>query len=226
MMKKTLKERAIRLRRDGWSYNLIAEKLCVSKSTLSSWLSDIPYTPNDVVRSRVNAALLKTVMASHSLRLKSFHKARLLAKQQVGSLSERDLMMLGLGLFIGEGSKNYETLHIMNSNPAVLKLAVTWICKSLGVPIGNLRIALHLYPDNSERKAKAYWSQVSGVPLSQFEKSQVDRRTNKVARNRRKLPHGTAHIKVRACGNPDFGVLLHRRVMACVFEVYKNAGIV
>ena len=44
---------AIKLRKKGHSYNLISLKLNISKSTLSYWLKEVPYTPNKEVLKRI-----------------------------------------------------------------------------------------------------------------------------------------------------------------------------
>jgi transposase len=48
------KRQAVELRGKGMSYGLISEKLGISKSTLSNWLKDLPYTPNEQVLSRIS----------------------------------------------------------------------------------------------------------------------------------------------------------------------------
>ena len=224
-MKQSLRGKALNLRKRGWSYNIIADRLKVSKSTLSYWLRDIPYSPNKTVQKRVNDAFLKSAMSRHEIKMKSLIKAESWAKKEVGTLSDRDLMMLGLGLYIGEGSKRDEIVHIMNSDPRVLYLAIKWLRDSFAIPLKHFRLIMFIYPDNSETEAKFYWSQKTGIPIKQFEKSQVDRRADKKNDNRRKLLHGTAHIKIRACGNADFGVLLHRRILALISEVCDKARV-
>jgi len=213
------------LRRDGWSYNVIADRLRVSKSTLSIWLRDIPYRPNKEVLKRVNKNLMRMVMAHHNIKLDSFRHAKSFAKGEIGKMSDRDLMMVGLGLYIGEGSKGQETVHIMNSDPDVLRLAVKWLKRSFRISLKHFRVIMHIYPDNSEEEARKYWSKITGIPFDQFEKTQVDRRTNKSISNRGKLPHGTAHVKIRACGDPEHGVLLHRRIMALINEIYRQTRV-
>jgi len=49
-------ERAVALRRQGYSYSLITEKLSVPKSTLSGWLRDIPFEPNQETFHRLTIA--------------------------------------------------------------------------------------------------------------------------------------------------------------------------
>jgi len=216
---------AIKLRRAGWSYNVIVKKLGVSKSSLSIWLRDIPYSPNKTVQKRVRDGLMKTAMARHEVKIKSINKARDMARRDINNSSNRDLMMAGLGLYIGEGTKREETVHIMNSDPRVLKLAIKWLRTCFHIPPKHFRVKLHLYPDNDIEGARIYWSRISGIPLSQFEKFQVDRRKDKSLKNRKKLPHGTAHIRIRACGRTEFGVLLHRRIMALINELYTHTRV-
>lgn len=204
---------------------MIVDKLQVSKSSLSIWLRDIPYRPNKEVLKRVNKNLMRTVMMRHNIKLDSLKRAKSFAKREIGVMSDRDLMMVGLGVYIGEGSKREETAHIMNSDPNVLRLAVKWLKRSFGISRKHFRVIMHIYPDNSEGEARKYWSKITGIPFGQFEKTQVDRRTNKSILNKGKLPHGTAHIKIRACGNPEHGVLLHRRIMALINEVYKQTRV-
>ena len=46
-MKLFIKEKAIKLRKEGYSYSYIKDKLGISKGTLSYWLRDIKYVPNE-----------------------------------------------------------------------------------------------------------------------------------------------------------------------------------
>src|SRR3989344_3061689 len=41
-----IKQKAIQLRKEGYSHNYILKHVSVAKSTLSDWLHDIPFTPN------------------------------------------------------------------------------------------------------------------------------------------------------------------------------------
>lgn len=226
-MKLGLRQRAIALRQKGWSYSVIKSRVGVSKSTLSHWLRHIPYRPNQAILKRIKEGTAKSNAARHRLRVESIAAGRKLGHETVQQLTERDLLMLGLGVYIGEGSKLYEDVAILNSDPEIVRLAMRWFRKIFKVPEQNFSIALHIYPDTSEKAAMSYWSKVTDIPFSQFRKTYVDRRTNKSNKKSRKLPYGTAHIKVRACGKPEFGVHLHRRVMGLIEAVYlQNAGIV
>jgi D-alanyl-D-alanine carboxypeptidase len=48
MYKNSIKENAIKLRKEGNSYSFISAKLSIAKSTLSNWLKNIEFMPNDL----------------------------------------------------------------------------------------------------------------------------------------------------------------------------------
>jgi hypothetical protein len=122
--------------------------------------------------------------------------------------------MLGLGMYIGEGGKTSGITRVTNSDPKIIKLAIRWLKVSFGVETKNLKIRLHLYPDSEEIECADYWSKHTGIPVNQFFKPTIDRRTNKKLSKNGKLPFGTAHLNVNG-----FGVYLHRLIMAWINRV-------
>lgn len=208
-----IKNQAISLRKKGYSYSLIAERLGVPKSTLSSWLSTIPYVPNKEVIKRIGNASARAGESKSRQKKLTFEQAKLIATKDIGTLNKRDLMLIGLGLYIGEGQKN-ETVGIINSDPRVIKMSMKWLMLVFGVCIENFTLAIHLYPDNNSEACLKYWSNITGIPPSQFGKTQIDDRKGKSSSKRGKLVYGTAHLRVKARGNKNFGVLLSRRIHA------------
>lgn len=227
-MKMELRKGATVLRRRGWSYSMIAQELGVAKSTLSHWLREVPYTPNSTVRKRIREGPAISAMRKNAQKMSDIASAKKQAAKELGALSKRDLWMLGLGLYIGEGSKLYETVRLINADPETVRLAISWFHRICGVPLEHFSISIHLYPDVPKKTAIRYWSKVTGIPIRQFGKTQVDLRKNKSGKKRRKLPYGTAHIDVRSRGKPSLGVRLHRRIIGWIVAVYRQsqAGIV
>jgi len=121
--------------------------------------------------------------------------------------------MLGLGLYIGEGMKSTQITRFVNSNPAIVKIIIRWFVDVIGLRRENFTIRIHLYPDSNVRKSLQFWSETTNIPLSQFQKTQIDRRVNKKAFKAGKLPHGTAHLTIRALAEKRFGVFLARRIL-------------
>ena|SRR3989344_252714 len=208
------KLRAIELRENGHSYNYISGVLKISKSTLSDWLAHIPYEPNEETIERIGRARAASGAVKTKMRQASILAAAVESRRELGKVSRRDLFMLGLGLYIGEGSKTAEITRFVNSDPAVINIMIRWFTEALGLPKRNLRIRIHLYPDCDEDSSLQYWSKVTTIPLSQFQKTSFDRRTDKKAMKSGKLLHGTAHLSLKSFGEKRFGVFLFRKIVA------------
>ncbi|MDO8590785.1 MAG: helix-turn-helix domain-containing protein [bacterium] len=220
-MKIVLREKAEKLRQEGYSYTYISKKLNVAKSTLSYWLPSVPYVPNNETIAVIGKARAASGLAKHKLKLKSITEATTEAKKEMAHLSERDFFMVGLGIYIGEGTKTHGIVRLINSNPDIIKFAVGWFKDSCGLNLANIRIRLHIYPDNNEKKCIEFWSNATGVPMRNFQRTYIDRRTNKKLAKRGKLPYGTAHVSIRSLGEKKFGVFLSRKINAWIEEVLK-----
>ncbi|MEK7518969.1 MAG: hypothetical protein AAB424_01050 [Patescibacteria group bacterium] len=220
-MKIALQKRAIILRRAGWSYNIIASRLHVSKSSLSHWLRSVPFFPNSTVRRRIREGPAKSAAQSVARKLARLTLVKREAVKELRTLNDRDWFMLGLGLYIGEGTKAYENITIVNADVGVIKLAIRWFTK-----IGNLNkqhfsVTLHIYPDISAVKAISYWSRNTSIPRTRFTKVVIDKRTNKSRIRHGRLPYGTAHVTVRSHGDVRRGVDLHRKIIAWIQQINR-----
>lgn len=130
--------------------------------------------------------------------------------------------MVGLGLYIGEGSKSNNLVLISGSNHQIILLAIRWFNEVLSVPKENFSIRIHMYPDSDEKEILKFWSKMTGFSVGQFMKSQVDYREGKKVSKKGKLPYGTAHLSVCGRGNKEFGVFLSRKIEAWSEEVFNN----
>ncbi|MCR4284110.1 MAG: hypothetical protein NUV64_02215 [Parcubacteria group bacterium] len=226
---KESKERAILLRKQGFSYSYISNETGVSKSTLSYWLTNIPYKPNKDTIARMGEGRLKSAIFKSNQKQKSISEAKKLAKDDIKDITDRDLFMLGIGLYIGEGAKTQNIIRIINADPNIINLSIGWFERICGLKKDNFSLAIHLYLDNNVEESLDYWSKITSIPRSQFGKTQIDQRLGKKISKRGKLPHGTAHLTIKSNGKKEFGVFLHRRIMAWIDEVYlktNNAGII
>ena len=118
-----LKQNALKLRKAGYSYSMIGKKLDIAKSTLSNWLTNVPFIPNKEVLQRVGKAKLKSALHKQKIKFKNIERMKRGAAKEIGELSLRDIFMLGIGLYLGEGSKSQEQVKIVNADPIIIKLA-------------------------------------------------------------------------------------------------------
>ncbi len=211
----SIHQKAIYYRRKGYSYNMISQKLGLAKSTLSDWLKEIPYTPNKEVIARIGKAKAKSAEFKNRQKIENIKEMKDLAKRELGKLSKRDLWLLGIGLYWGEGDKR-GGIRLMNSDPEIIKIVISWFKKICGANNENFTLTIHGYPDTNIIKTTNYWSEITGIPKSQFKKPQIDKRTNKLAIKRGKLPYGTIKLVIKSNGKKELGLALHRRIMGWI----------
>ncbi|MBZ9569862.1 hypothetical protein KJA16_03045 [Patescibacteria group bacterium] len=144
----SLKEKAINYRKRGYSYSMISGKLGLAKGTLSYWLQEVPYKPNKEVIKRIGLARMKSAQFKHNQKIVNIATMRKLAKRELGKLTKRDLWLLGVGLYLGDGNKSSgESVRVINSDPEIIKVAMGWFREICGLKNKNFTPSVHLYPD-------------------------------------------------------------------------------
>ena len=160
------RERARELRAQSWTLKAIADELGVAKGTVSVWVRDVDHTPNP--RNRGHPAGPK-----HPMRVKKeveLERCAGDARQWVSTLSDRDLTMLALGLYAGEGSKTTSEVSMANTNPLYLLVFVTWLRRVFDIDESRLKVVLYLHADLDLAAANTYWSGLLAIPQTQFRK--------------------------------------------------------
>ncbi len=226
--KSNLKSQAVLLRKEGYSYTLIKNKIGVSKSTLCDWLKGIPFKANAETLKRISFGRIKSKIVNKKLKLDRDRETQNAAELELGKLNNRDLMMLGIGLYISEGGK-YEKgfVQFSNSDPKVISLIMNWFVKCLKIDVQNFYMIVHAYPDNNINEILRFWSKLTKVSISQFGKTYIDIRTNKSNKNKGKSKYGTLHIRVRGLEKYK-RVALFQKILRWIEIVENNnfAGIV
>ncbi len=223
MKKDSIKTKALSLRQQGESINSIAKKLSISKSTASVWCRDIALsetqqkTLSEKSNSRAIYALLRASEKKRSERIIATEREIRIGKQDVGRLSTRDIFMVGLGLYWGEGyKKGSQELGFTNSDPALILFYIQWLSRVYGIKHESLILRVSINNQHTSRldEVMQYWSSLTHIPLSQFTKiSLIKTASKKVYSNN--VPHyGTLRIKVRK------GTSLRRRILGSIEALY------
>lgn len=176
--------RARELRGQGWSYDAIARELWVSKSSLSLWLRDLPkpartYPGTPPEDREMNQEDWEAHCQNHTAaywRRKSMETRRELteAADEVGELSDRELLIVGAMVYWCEGAKSkpwrrQTTAILINSDPDLIRLYLRFLALcGWGVDRLTFRISIH---ENADVEAATrYWAEVAGVVESRFKK--------------------------------------------------------
>ncbi|OGH66485.1 MAG: hypothetical protein A3J66_04345 [Candidatus Magasanikbacteria bacterium RIFCSPHIGHO2_02_FULL_47_14] len=190
---------AIKMRRRGKSYKEIRKVITVSKATLSVWLRDVRLTEKQ--KKRLYVTLRQQNGYRLAKRNQEEKKARKIntttqARKEVLSLVTDPLFLSGVMLYWAEGDKSEETedVKFSNSSPDMIRLMVRWFVKYCKVPKEKLRIALHIHELHNRRKIEKYWSDITGIPLSQFHKTQI--KPTSLGHRKNRLYNGTCCIRV------------------------------
>ncbi|MGH8901500.1 MAG: hypothetical protein ACRDYA_07410 [Egibacteraceae bacterium] len=91
--------------------------------------------------------------------------------ERIGQLSERGFPATGVALYAGEGSKRDGEVKFANSDPALIMFFCAWLWRFFKVvDEGRLRVRLYLHQGLDLKDASSFWSEVTGIPRTQFGK--------------------------------------------------------
>lgn len=213
------REEAIELRVAGKSIGEIAKKLHVSKSTASFWCRDIILTDRQIQtiarksRHHATEALLRSSELRRAKREEDTEIQTNLGKKDVGPLSKRERMLVGLGLYWGEGYKRgSQELGFTNSDPDMILFYIRWLQQVYEV--GKDRLILRVSINEQHRyrisEVEKYWSTLTEVPLSQFTKSSLIKTASTKLYTKKDAHFGTLRVKVKR------GTSLRRRILGSI----------
>lgn len=197
MAKIKQKQQALNMRKRGMSYSQIKSKLKVSKSSLSLWLRKYPLSVQRIteLRGRNPARIERFRNTMLNKREKSFDGVFQKVKSEIGELSDRDILIGGIFLYWGEGTKSsdYET-SVSNTDPNALKFFIRWL-SLFNIPKTALRVTLHLYRDMNKNKELAYWSRELNLPVACFRKPYIKNSNLADISYKNGFGHGTCNVR-------------------------------
>ncbi|RJQ33552.1 hypothetical protein C4568_04435 [Candidatus Parcubacteria bacterium] len=199
-MKRLERDKARDLRRKGYSVKEITGMLGVAKSSVSLWVRFIELTANQKRRLSEKGHSLELIEKRRATRLSNEYASRQVFFQQalkeIDAISERDLFFIGQGLYWGEGAKyNRGNASFYNSDPHLIQIMMRFYREICKVPESKFRAQVLLHPHLDARRAETYWSKISGIPRSQFQKT--SQQHNKASKGKKdSLPMGTFTIGV------------------------------
>jgi transcriptional regulator with XRE-family HTH domain len=199
-MRRTEKRRARSLRRRGKSMKEIERLLNVSRSSVSIWVRDIRLTAAQKEKLSARNSSAAVVERRRESRLSNATQGRLRFLKQgqsdIALLQEIDVFMLGIGIYLGEGSKtNRGRIELTNTDPRIIQIFVAFLLRCCGYSLSDLHAHIGIHSHLSRKDAERYWSDISTIPLRQFSKTSIQR--SKAGNGERdKLPFGTLSVSV------------------------------
>lgn len=219
----TAKEKALSLRRQGKTYNEILAVVPVAKSTLSLWLRAVGLSQRQ--QQRITAkryeAQKRGGMARKIQRLTSTRDIFSVAKNDVGSLSNRERLLIGAALYWAEGAKEkvYRPsvrLEFANSDPEMIRFYVRWLRETVKVSDDDIILIIHLHKNHLGRlnEFTKYWLGVTGLRPANSGKPVIKLHNPKTKRkNTADTYHGLVNVRLRKSTN------LNRRTQGWIYGI-------
>ncbi len=165
-------QKAIKLRKAGFSLNEISEKVVISKSTASFWLKNIKLSNQAKTRlikrgifGREKSKLVQRRKRENFEKIIS-EKSKSLVRDNLFSKDHQKIICALL--YWCEGAKSPRKIQFTNSDPKLIKTFVFLLRSAFDIDEKNFRVALHLHEYHSIQKQILFWSKVTGIKKSQF----------------------------------------------------------
>jgi hypothetical protein len=152
----------------------------------------------------------------HLAKLAEIERCNREAVERIGRLSDRDFLLVGAALYLGEGFKRDGHVGMANTDPHVLLSFVTWLRRFFDVDETRLRVRLYLHEGLDLENSERYWSDLLDIPRSQFRRPY--RAAADPTRRVSKHVHGCPAVTYSSSST-------HRRVMGLVRALSSNNAV-
>jgi hypothetical protein len=156
-------EQARRLRAENRTLADIAATLGVSKSSVSVWVRDVPFTP-----SPRRYGPQRRTHPAHTAKLRQIEELDELGIQRIGTLGEHAFLVAGVALYAGEGTKGDGAVAFANTDPRMIAFFCAWLRRFFVIDEARLRVRVYLHQGLDLEAAERHWAHVTGVPRTQF----------------------------------------------------------
>ncbi|MFE6132136.1 hypothetical protein ACFQ6Q_28360 [Streptomyces sp. NPDC056437] len=210
--KDDLRARARELRLAGMTYDQIQLELGCSKSSISLWVRDLPKPPAQRTPAE-QAKLASDKRWEHERPLREAERRRTTqeAFEEIGTLTDRELFLLGVGLYWSEGAKSkpyrrQESVTFINSDADMIRVYLAWLAL-LDVKPDRLRYRVMIHESADVEGAECYWAAVAGIDTSALSRTTLKRHNPKTVRkNVGDAYRGCFVVRVLGCAE------LYRRI--------------
>ncbi|HLD91820.1 MAG TPA: hypothetical protein VI795_00320 [Patescibacteria group bacterium] len=220
------RNKAIELRKRGYSHSEILRQIKVSRSSLSLWLRNITLTKSQIDRLQLKNERARK-LGSQILKKNRIEKTRKIigkAILDIQKLNINHLKIIGATLYWTEGSKQKDhnpskELVFSNSDPKMIKIYLLWLKKCLFINTTDIvfEIYIHETYDKTKDELISYWSKITDFPTNKFEK--IYFKKNKVHTFRKNIKEkyfGVLRISVKRSTD------LNRKVTGWIQGIYKE----
>lgn len=180
-----IKNRALELRKQGFTYSEIPKILncAIPKNTLTGWFKNIVLSEKAklrIISKMKGSGVIGRATAWRNARKKrtdlieSIYKGIDLEIKEIDNVTAKLCLAM---LYLGEGGKTGEFFRFGNSDAKIISLFLKLLRQSFSIYESKLRGHIQCRADQNTKELQEYWSGVTSIPLSQFSKPLIDKRT-------------------------------------------------
>ncbi|MEV8532742.1 hypothetical protein [Streptomyces sp. NPDC051211] len=184
--KDDLRARARELRLQGMTYDQIQVELGCSKSSISLWVRDLPAPQRRPPSEQARLAGRKRWEHELAVRDIERQETKQTARAEIGSMTARELFLVGVGLYWAEGGKDKpydrrEKVQFVNSDPGMVTTFLAWL-RLLEVDPDLLCFSVMIHESADVGSAERYWADHIGIEIDQLFKTTLKRHNPKTTR--------------------------------------------
>ena len=236
-----LKNRAIILREEGYSYSEIERALFIPKSTLSYWLKGISLNSDQIIglkKRNLEKGSRGRFSNSINLKVRKVHREQVAhsrAKHEFDKMINpvhahypfttvisdtrlNNLFVTGISLYLAHGGKTGGYFQFMSSDHQILGIMIDWIEVFFNIDRKSIKYRLIIHESYKDQDIEGYWINVLGINKENMQKSIF---TSKgVERNKRPAYKGSIGVVIT-------NIEVFRRVMAwqnLLIKYYKGVS--
>jgi hypothetical protein len=224
-MKKIYHQKAVLLRKNGYTYSEILRQVPVAKSTLSLWLRKVGLAKEQKQKLSVKklAAAQRGWQSRKNHRLAQIDSLYATEQAVVGKISHREAFLIGTALYWAEGSKQKDhnvsaRVNFDNTDARMVMIFMIWLDTICNVKKEDLVFQLYIHQSGDTAAALLYWRNNLNIPDVEI---RVYFKKNAVKTNRKNTGveyHGLMRVTVRR------STKLNRKISAWIFYIANGYG--
>lgn len=221
--KDDVRAKARELRLQGMTYDQIQVELGCSKGAISLWVRDLPKPERRRTREESSAIGRRGWEATLQRRDAERQAQKQRAMDGVGAMTDRELFLLGVGLYWAEGTKSkpyrtQERVTFVNSDPGMIEVFLAWL-RLLRVDDDRLRFHVLIHETADVAGAERFWADLTGARTAAFGKTSIKKHIPKTNRkNVGENYHGCLAVRVLQSAE------LYRRIEGSWYGIVLGAS--
>jgi len=168
-----IKQKAIELRKKGYSLNEIVVRTKVVKSTISLWVRNVEL--DDIAKQHLLTKIKRGQLISRENKRKKIknqldsYYQYALQEYKKAKLNREAAKILCAMIYWCEGAKNhYSGVRFTNSDPKLVKTFLVLFRASFDLDESKFRVCVHLHGYHDASKQLDFWSKVTNIKRGQF----------------------------------------------------------